>query len=85
MKSYINFDTLEYVEQLKRAGMQPEQAEAVTRATAHAFNQMIDNKDLTTRADLHSLKADLQSFIIKTVTTAVFLLGGLQTLFHYTS
>lgn len=83
MSSSVIFDTLEYVESLKKSGIKQEQAEAITRATSKAFIQLIEASDLATKNDLVSLKIELQSFIIKAVSTTILLLGGWQTLFNY--
>ena len=44
MRSTITFDTLEYSEELKKSGMKPETAEAITKATQKALNQLVDVK-----------------------------------------
>jgi hypothetical protein len=44
---------------------------------------MIDTKELATKKDLLNLKMELQSFIVKAITTSIIMLGGLQTFFHY--
>lgn len=79
----ISFDTLEYMDELKRSGMRQEEAEAITKATAKAFAQMMETKELVTKGDLMKTKNELEAFIIKTITTSVVVLGGLQTLFHF--
>lgn len=79
----ISFDTLDYMDELKRSGMKQEEAEALTRATAKAFTQMMETKELTTKRDLMNLKMELQSFIVKSITTSIVILGGLQTIFHF--
>lgn len=84
MQGYITFDTLEYMDELKRSGMKQAEAEAITKATAKAFNQMLDTKDIATKKDLNEMKMELQAFIVKAITTSIFILGGLQTFFHYT-
>lgn len=82
MKS-INFDTLDYMEELKKSGMKQAEAEAITKATAKALTQMMETKELATKKDLSILKIELQAFIVKAVTTTIAILGGLQALFHY--
>jgi hypothetical protein len=83
MRSYITFDTLEYMDELKRSGMKHEEAEAITKATSKAFNQMMETKELSTKADLLKLKNELEHFIVKMVGTSIAVLGGLQTFFHF--
>jgi hypothetical protein len=83
MRSHITFDTLEYMDELKNAGMEQGLAEAITKANAKAFNQMIDLKELATKQDLFKLEQDLKSFIIKSLGIGLGILGGLQALFHF--
>jgi hypothetical protein len=83
MRTTITFDTLEYMDELKRSGMRPEEAEAITKATAKAFNQMLEAKEVVTKKDLQDMKMELQAFIVKAITTAIIILGGLQTIFHF--
>jgi hypothetical protein len=83
MRATPTFDTLEYMNELKRSGMKQEEAEAITNANTKAFNQMIDTKELSTKTDLMTLKSELQSFIVRCVTTTIVILGGLQTIFHF--
>ncbi len=79
MRSHITFDTLEYMDELKNAGMEQGLAEAITKANAKAFNQMIDIKELATKSDILGLK----SFIVKSLMTSLGILIALQTLFHF--
>lgn len=83
MRATISFDTLEYMDELKRAGMKAAEAEAITKATAKAFTQMMETKDIATKKDLYDLQNDLKSFIVKCVTTSICVLGGIQTLLHF--
>lgn len=63
--------------------MKQEEAEAITKATAKAFNQMMDTKEVATKKDLQELKMELQAFIVKAITTSILILGGMQTVFHF--
>lgn len=83
MRSTITFDTLEYSEELKKSGMEPETAEALTKATARAFNQMMETKDLTTTHDLIELEKRLQLFIIKSLTALLSIAISVQTILHF--
>lgn len=83
MRANVTFDTLEYMDELKRSGMEQEQAEAITKATAKAFTQMMETKDLATKKDIQELKVDLQNFIVKAITTSIVILGGIQTIIHF--
>lgn len=82
MISSVPFDSLSFIDELKKGGFDNEKAEAIARANTQAFKQMIMIEDICTKMDLYKCKAELQMFIIKTVTTSIMILGGLQTLFH---
>jgi hypothetical protein len=56
MRSKINFDTLQYMDELKNSGMPQEQAEAITKATSHAFDQLMETKELATKQDINDLR-----------------------------
>lgn len=79
----ITFDTLEFMGELERSGMHHKQADALTKATARAFGQMMETKELANKADLNQLKEDLQVFIFRSITTTIVILTGLQIFFHY--
>ena len=81
----ITFDTLEYMDELKKSGMKQEVAEAITKATSKAFMQMLDTKEIATKKDLTNMKLELQAFIVKAITTSIVIIGGLQTVFHFFS
>jgi hypothetical protein len=83
MRAAINFDTLEYMAELKRSGMKHEEAEAITKATAKAFIQMMELTDLSTKKDLLDMKMQLQAFIVRAVTSCIVILGGIQTVLHF--
>lgn len=83
MRANITFDTLEYMDELKRSGMKQEEAEAITKATAKAFTQMMETKELATKKDILDLEMKLQAFIVKAITTSIVILGGIQTFFHF--
>lgn len=83
MKSIINFDTLEYMDVLKKSGMDQKQAEAITKSTVKALHEMLETSEITTKTDLINLKIELQAFIIKCVSTAILIIGGWQAIFSY--
>jgi len=56
--SAIAIDTLKFSNRLKAAGFTPEQAEAQAEAFAEAVG--VSREDLTTKADLHELRAELK-------------------------
>ncbi|MGH8474290.1 MAG: DUF1640 domain-containing protein [Methylococcales bacterium] len=74
----VTFDTLQLTNQLKAAGVPPEQAEAVVRAIVEAQSQLVTKSDLATalaalRVDLAVLKwmmgvllAGVVSLVLKT-------------------
>lgn len=55
----ITFDTLKFVERLKAGGVSDEQAKAEVEALSAALNETIVVRDLATKRDLETLKADL--------------------------
>ena len=83
MKSQINFDTLEYMEELKKSGLTQEQAEGITKATAKAFIQMADLKELATKTNLLTLELSLKSFIVKSFLLGISALGTIQALIQH--
>ena len=92
-----SFDTLAYVDELEKSGMERERAQAISRATAKAFRQAMESRELATREDirevekcihrtretLFKMETDLKSFIIKTVIGCLACLSGVQTFFHF--
>lgn len=85
MQAHISFDTLEYMDELKKGGISQSEAEAITKATSKAFVQLMLTKELSTKKDLSDLKTDLQGFILKAITSTIFILGSIQTFLHYVS
>lgn len=57
MRAIIPFDTLEYMEELRESGMDMKQAEAITKANAKAFNEMVKLNDLATKQDIKELES----------------------------
>jgi len=66
MKHAIIFDTLEYMDELKRSGMEQGQAEAMTKATSKALNQLMETKEVATTNDLKTLELNLQKNLNET-------------------
>lgn len=83
MKSQINFDTLEYMEELKSSGLTQQQAEGLTRATAKAFGQMAEVKELCTQKDILNLELHLKSFIIRSLLIGLSALVTIQALIQH--
>jgi|GEM_PF-3500580 hypothetical protein len=91
MRASITFDTLEYMDELKRSGMKQEEAEAITKATAKAFTQMLDTKEVAVKNDLKSLelavkkdlndtKLEMMKCISETMWKTIGILATFQTL-----
>ena len=57
--SQLTFDTLEFADTLRKAGVPPEQAEAFSRASQKAFGQMLELKDVATKKDILELRAEM--------------------------
>lgn len=55
----IAFDTLAYMKALRAAGFTEAQADALANAQSQAFAQMLDNRELATKADIARLDARL--------------------------
>ncbi len=55
----ITFDTLKFVERLKSAGVSEEQAKAEVEALSTALNETIAVRELATKTDMETIKADL--------------------------
>ncbi len=64
----ITFDTLSYSNELKKNGFTDKQADAITKATSIAFNQIINSENLATKKDILELKDLINSTVIKTIT-----------------
>lgn len=93
MKSAINFDTLEYMNNLKK-GFTQEQAEILTHANAQAFSEMIEVKELATKTDIKEIRIDMEKmkvelikFINENTWKTIGILATFQTLiltvFHF--
>lgn len=76
----INFDTLEYMDELKRSGMKIAEAEAITKATAKAFNQMLDTKEIATKSDIRALEISMRKEISETMWKTISILATVQTI-----
>lgn len=80
MRANVTFDTLEYMDELKRSGMKQEVAEAITKATSKALNQMMDTKELTTKKDLSDLKIELIKIGSENMWKTIGILATFQTI-----
>jgi translation initiation factor 2B subunit (eIF-2B alpha/beta/delta family) len=79
----ITFDTLDYMKTLRDAGIQQNEAEAMASAAHKAFSQLIDGHEVATKRDLVHLRSELQSFIVKSISGAIVIIGAIQTLLHF--
>jgi hypothetical protein len=59
----ITFDTLKFAERLIAAGVPESQAKAEAQALVDALNETVAVRELATKADLESLKADLVKWV----------------------
>jgi len=87
MKS-IPFDPLEFSNKLKDAGEDAKVAETHAYETAKILDDLINNQ-LTTKNDLQHELRDLEyriyGMMIKFALFIIGSLGGIQTLFHFTT
>jgi hypothetical protein len=59
----ITFDTLKFVERLRAAGVSEEHAKAEAEALVEALGETISVRELATKADLESQKADIIKWV----------------------
>lgn len=63
MRGDVLFDTLSFMDTLKKSGMSQEQAEATTKAVSQAFHQMIDCQEIFQKRTVDKLKENIKSHI----------------------
>lgn len=78
MQSILHFDTLAYMEELKRSGMKNEEAEALTKATQKALGQIMDTKEIATKSDILIIKLDIEKLKVEMEKTKIELLKYTQ-------
>ena len=78
----IAFDTLNFANKLKDAGMSEKLADVQAEETAKILNDLTTNQ-LVTKSDLKELEMKMYGFMVKVAMFTVGILGGLQTLFHF--
>lgn len=71
MRADVTFDTLSFMETLKKSGMPQEQAEALTKATVKSFHQLIDFQEIINKRAYMHLKNDLMRHITYTMWKTV--------------
>lgn len=72
MRSDVVFDTLAFMETLKKSGFPPDQCEAMTKAVTKAFHQLIDFQDISNKRAISVLKDELKSHITFSMWQTVF-------------
>jgi len=86
MSISATFDTLDFVNDLKKGGIKQEEAEAITHATQKAIVQIFEIKNVATKNDLIKLQLELQKFIFKStglLAALIAVIGAAQTLVHF--
>jgi len=74
--NYAAFDTLEFADTLRKAGIPRDQAEAISRASQKAFGQIVERNELATKADLEIGLANLRADLIRWVIGSNIALGA---------
>ncbi|MEO5339170.1 MAG: hypothetical protein H7837_01440 [Magnetococcus sp. MYC-9] len=86
MSLSVTFDTLEFTEQLKAAGVPDEQAKGHAKAFAIAMRQVEESKKdaLATRGDVLRLEKEIEKAKVETIkwviATGIVILGGMATI-----
>ena len=83
MQASVSFDTLNFMDELKKSGMTPEQAEAITKATAKAFCQIMDANNIATKNDIDELRDLIHKNTWKIISTISIVQGMFLTLFGF--
>ncbi len=81
MQSSITFDTLGFMEELKRSGMEQDHAEAITKATAKAIATSLEANNIATKRDIDELKDLIHSNTWKIISTLSIIQGMVVTLY----
>ena len=76
-------DTLAFANKLIKAGQTQEIAQAESIAISDILKEFT-KEQLVTKNDLRDFEMRLYAFIVKAAGFIVAILGGLQTLFHFT-
>lgn len=63
----ITFDTLAFSKTLQASGMPKEQADAFAEAQKKAISEMVETKELATKADLEQNKHEILKWMIATM------------------
>ncbi|MBF8272178.1 MAG: DUF1640 protein [Magnetococcales bacterium] len=75
----ITFDTLEFTEQLKAAGVPDDQAKGHVKAMVRVLEQVEDSrlKDLATKSDIRQLELKLEARIVESKAETIKWMVGL--------
>ena len=74
--SAVTFDTLKFVERLKKAGMEEKTAIALAEAQSEVFAEALDSH-LATKQDLVELKLDMIKWMVGLGLAQIALLVGI--------
>lgn len=83
MRASITFDTLDFMDELKRSGMQQDHAEAITKATAKALSQALEANSIATKRDISELKDLIHANTWKIISTVSVVQGMFVTLYAF--
>ncbi len=83
MQSSITFDTLGFMDELKRSGMQQGHAEAITKATAKAISTSLEANNIATKNDISELKDLIHANTWKIISCVSIIQGMFITLYTF--
>lgn len=72
----VPFDTMEYMQELRNGGMNQDEAEALTKATAKAFAKAMDDKNLVTKNDLRDEINGLEIRLLRSQSELIWKIIG---------
>ena len=79
--SIVTFDTLKFVEKLKKAGLEEKTAIALAEAQSEVFSEALDSQ-LATKQDLVELKLDMIKWMVGLGFAQIALLVGILAKMH---
>lgn len=81
MQASITFDTLDFMDELKKSGIEPSHAEAITKATAKALSQALEANSIATKEDISELKDLIHTNTWKIISTVSIVQGMVISLY----
>ena len=75
--SALTLDTLQFVQRLKKAGMQSNEAEAIAEVIAESVRGVQTNTDIATKRDIAETKAELIKWVVSVGMLQTALIGAL--------